>query len=131
MLAAYIADPRIGAIADFYMPETKDRQWQKERMEAFEEACDLAVQKGAEFVLLAGSVFAEEYIPDAVIAQVLEVIRGRKAVFVWNPDRVGREYLKHRADIPSNFFVLNSGGNGSFLWKDAQVGVWPGRERGG
>lgn len=130
MLAAYIADPRIGAIADFYMPETKDRQWQKERMEAFEEACDLAVQKGAELVLLAGSVFAEEYIPDAVIAQVLEVIRGRKAVFVWNPDRVGREYLKHRADIPSNFFVLNSGGNGSFLWKDAQVGVWPGRERG-
>ena len=56
MLAAYIADPRIGAIADFYMPETKDRQWQKERMEAFEEACDLAVQKGAELVLLAGSV---------------------------------------------------------------------------
>ena len=130
MLAAYIADPQIGAIADFYMPEMKDRQWQKERMEAFEEACDLAVQKGAELVLLAGSVFAEEYIPDAVIAQVLEVIRGRKAVFVWNPDRVGREYLKHRADIPSNFFVLNSGGNGSFLWKDAQVGVWPGRERG-
>lgn len=130
MLAAYIADPRIGAIADFYMPEMKDRQWQKERMEAFEEACDLAVQKGAELVLLAGSVFAEEYIPDAMIAQVLEVIRGRKAVFVWNPDRVGREYLKHRADIPSNFFVLNSGGNGSFLWKDAQVGVWPGRERG-
>ena len=130
MLAAYIADPQIGAIADFYMPEMKDRQWQKERMEAFEEACDLAVQKGAELVLLAGSVFAEEYIPDAVIAQVLEGIRGRKAVFVWNPDRVGREYLKHRADIPSNFFVLNSGGNGSFLWKDAQVGVWPGRERG-
>lgn len=130
MLAAYIADPRIGAIADFYMPKMKDRQWQKERMEAFEEACDLTVQKGAELVLLAGSVFAEEYIPDAVIAQVLEVIRGRKAVFVWNPDRVGREYLKHRADIPSNFFVLNSGGNGSFLWKDAQVGVWPGREKG-
>ena len=65
MLAAYIADPQIGAIADFYMPEMKDRQWQKERMEAFEEACDLAVQKGAELVLLAGSVFAEEYIPDA------------------------------------------------------------------
>ena len=66
MLAAYIADPRIGAIADFYMPETKDRQWQKERMEAFEEACDLAVQKGAELVLLAGSVFAEEYARDGI-----------------------------------------------------------------
>ncbi len=52
MLAAYIADPRIGAIADFYMPETKDRQWQKERMEAFVRADTLRENLEARFFYL-------------------------------------------------------------------------------
>ncbi len=130
MLAAYIADPLIGVIADFYMPESKDRQWQKERMEAFEEACDLAIQKGAELILLAGKLFAEEYVPAAVISQVLDIIRGRKAVFVWKPDRMGKQYLKSRADIPPNFFLLNGDETRSCLFREANITAWYETEKG-
>lgn len=127
MRIAHIADPLIGAIADFYMPREQDEQWQKERMEAFSEACDSAVKRQAELILLTGALFAEGYSTDAVISRTLEVIREKKAVFVWRPDQVGRQYLRHKAEIPSNLFLLDSEGQGEFLLKDAHIMTWSGR----
>lgn len=109
MLIAHIADPLIGAVPDIYLTEALEERWQADRIEAFCDACSLAAENRADLILLTGKLFAEGYLTDAVIAQVLECIRSREIPFVWKADETGRQYLQHQADMPSNLHLLDDG----------------------
>lgn len=122
MRIAHMADPLIGVIADFYLPEMQDKQWQKERIEAFGRACDSAIEEKAELILLTGKLFAEGYLPDSVISQVLDLMREKKILFVWRCDDIGREYLKHKTNLPDNLFLLGGiMGQEEFIFRDAHI----------
>lgn len=130
MRIAHIAEPLIGVMADVYLSVDQDQAWQEARISAFSDACDSAVSQGAEIILLTGRLFADSYVTDLTISRVLDVIREKKAVFVWKPDANGKRYLAHKSDIPHNFYLLDPDSQAEFLLRDAHITLWSGRGEG-
>lgn len=130
MLIAHIADPLIGAVPDIYLTEALEERWQADRIEAFCDACSLAAENRADLILLTGKLFAEGYLTDAVIAQVLECIRSKEIPFVWKADETGRQYLQHQADMPSNLHLLDDCRERDIRLKGVCISVRSGRMQG-
>ncbi len=106
MRIAHIHDPLIGVIADVYLPTSQDHAWQRARITAFKNACKSAQEHKADCILISGRLFGEIYVTNAVIYEVLDVIRQTNCKVVWMPDAVGQQYLERKDKLPKNFTLL-------------------------
>jgi DNA repair exonuclease len=106
MRIAHIHDPLIGVIADVYMPTAQDNTWQRARISALKNACESAVEQKADCILISGRLFGEVYVTNAVISEVIDIIRQTNCKVVWMPDAAGLQYLEHKDNLPDNFTLL-------------------------
>lgn len=106
MRIAHIHDPLIGVVEDVYLSDAQDKTWQRARRAALKSICDSAATHQADALLLTGRLFGEGYVTNAVVTEIVDILRQCSCPVVWAPDAAGLAYLAHRDDLPEKLTLL-------------------------
>lgn len=107
MRVVHFHEPLIGVIAEVPLSVAQDQTWQRARISAFKNVCEIVQEREIDCVLISGRLFGDEYVTNAVITEVLEVIANTACPIIWMPGSNGKQYLQHKNNIPNNLIVLD------------------------
>lgn len=128
MKAAHFHDPLIGIIADVYLSDRQEQEWQRSRLQAFDLACEDAIKRGAERIFITGSLFSDDYIAHDIVSRTFRLMSEKKIDFTLVPGENDKQIIRYQTNLPNNLTVLEDdrsesdlGGNLSTAFHHAPV----------
>jgi len=123
MKVAHFQDPLIGMIADVYLSSKQEQEWQQSRLQAFDRACENAMEKGAQRILITGSLFSDDYIAHDLVSQTFRLMDEKKIDFILMPSQSDRQIIQYQKELPDNLTILDDGSSASVLGDDLNTAV--------
>lgn len=107
MKVAHFQDPLMGIIADVYLSDRQEQEWQQSRLQAFDLACEDAIKKGAERILITGSLFSDDYVAHDIVSRTFQLMSEKKIDFILMPSKSDKQIIRYQGSIPANLTVLD------------------------
>lgn len=105
MLSMVCGNVLVGDAGVLNMPPRLLGEWQKDKVRALASAIELARERGAEHVVLAGGLFAEGFVPQSLLGQALDALAQCGLPVTYLP--LAREALdlETRLAVPGNIVI--------------------------
>lgn len=107
MKMIHCANILLGEIGDMDMSYDRLILWQKERMHAFESLLTKAAEQRVEIVLITGGLFADNFVPETIFDQCMQLIQKYSLDLVFIPNKNEISLFSGKDELPENLYLIS------------------------